>query len=353
MSFSFLNNTTFLKYSSGFLGSVFLVRYFFNGPKTYAKRDMNGKIALVTGCSAGIGKETAKDLLNKGAKVVFACRDKTKTLNVINQITNESNRNNAIFMQLNLTSFNSVAAFVDEFSKKFDKLDLLINNAGLFNDKFILTENNLENTLQTNHISHFALTGMLLKFLKKSDDPRIINVSSRAHYSTDNTLDVLPISEKTYKTISIYAISKAANIYFSEALKQYSESRSDEISKIKAVSLHPGAVLTELYHTEGRSALFKALIWIFYPVIKMFFKDELMGAQTTLHCAYIDKSKLVNGGYYSNCCETTTSSVIRKYDLEKKIHKMSYEAVSAHKVFEQYQNDKDFVEYMNFFKTKF
>lgn len=353
MSFNLLTNKTLLKYSSGFLGSVFLIRHFFNGPKNYEKRDMSGKIAIVTGCSAGIGKETARDLLNKGAKVVFACRDKTKTLNVINQITNESNKNNAIFMQLNLTSFKSVTEFVDEFSKKFNRIDLLINNAGLFNDKFFLTEDKLENTLQTNHISHFALTGLLLKYLKKSDDPRIINVSSRAHYHSDNTLDVLPISEKSYRTFSIYAISKAANIFFSEALKQYSETKSDETSKIKAVALHPGAVLTEFTRTEGRSALSKALIWIFYPIIRLFFKDEVMGAQTTLHCAYLDRNKIVNGGYYSDCHEKKTFPVIRKYDLEKTIHKMSYEAVANNNIFEKYLDDKDFVDYLNFFKTKF
>jgi hypothetical protein len=163
----------------------------------------------------------------------------------------------------------------------------------------------------------------------------------------------LPLTEKTYRTLSIYAISKAANIYFSEALKQFSENRTDEISKIKSAALHPGAVLTEFTRTESRSLLSKTLIWAFSPIIRLFFKNELMGAQTTLHCAYVDRSKLVNGGYYSNCGEAKTNSVIRKYDLEKKVHKMSYDAVAAHKLFEQNQNDKDFVEFMNFFKTKF
>ncbi len=353
MSFSFFTNPTVLKYSSGFLGSVFLIRYFFNGPRNNTNRDMKDKIVIVTGCSAGIGKETARDLLNKGAKVVFACRDKTKTLSVINHITNESNRNNAFFMQLNLTSFNSVGLFVEEFSKKFDRLDLLVNNAGLFNDKFFLTEDNLENTLQTNHISHFALTGLLLKFLKKSDDPRVINVSSRAHYNADNTLDVLPLTDKTYRTWGIYSISKAANIFFSEALKEFSEGRVDELSKIKSAALHPGVVLTEFTRTEGRGLFFKALVWTFSPLIKLFFKSELMGAQTSLHCSYVERSKLVNGGYYSDCHEAKKSSVIRKYDLEKKIHKMSYEALVAHKLYVENQNDKDFVEYLNFFKTKF
>jgi len=89
---------------------------------------MNNKIVIVTGSSAGLGEETAKDLLNKGAKVIFVCREKNKTLNVINQITNESNKDNVIFIELNLISLKTVANFENDFSKKFDKLDLLINN---------------------------------------------------------------------------------------------------------------------------------------------------------------------------------------------------------------------------------
>jgi len=353
MSLKFFENPTLFKYLGGFLGSIFIIRYFCNGPKTKESKDMKDKIVVVTGCSAGIGKETARDLLNKGAKVIFACRDKTKTLKVMDQITNESTKNNAIFMQLNLTSFKSVGEFVNEFSKKFDKLDMLVNNAGLINDKLILTEDNLENTLQTNHISHFALTGLLLKFLKKSDDPRIINLSSEAHTFTNNILDNYPLTESTYKDIRVYAASKAANIFFSEGIKEFCENRKDGISNICSAAVHPGVVLTEFMRTEGKSFLTKTLIWIIKPLFGIFFKNERMGAQTTLHCAYIDRKKFVNGGYYLDCKEYRKHGIIRKYDMEKKIHKMTYEAVASNKIFEENKSDNDFVDFMEFFRKKF
>jgi len=350
---SLLSNKTVLSIAGVFFGSLFLIRYFCNGPKNRQNRDMNNKIVIVTGSSAGLGKETAKDLLNKGAKVIFACRDKNKTLNVINQITNESNKDNAIFMELNLTKFKSVTNFANDFSKKFDKLDLLINNAGLYNDKLYYTEDKLENTMQTNHISHFALTGLMLKYLKKSEDPRIINVSSMAHALIDNSLDNFPLTEKTYSPFKVYGITKAANIIFAENLKEFCESKNDSTSKILSSSLHPGVVATEFMRTEGRALISKILIWITFPIFRVFFKDEYMGAQTTLHCSYLDRAKFNNGGYYSDCKECNKDSIIRKFDLEKKINKMSYEAVVSSVVYEENKEDKDFVDYLNFFKTKF
>lgn len=128
---------------------------------------------------------------------------------------------------MDLTSFKSVVEFVNDFSKKFEKLDLLINNAGIINDKLIFTEDNLEITMQTNHISHFALTGLLLRFLKQSDDPRIINLSSVAHNWINNNYDYFSFSPKTYHMFPIYSLSKAANVLFTEALKELSETRKD------------------------------------------------------------------------------------------------------------------------------
>jgi 3-oxoacyl-ACP reductase-like protein len=120
-------NPIYYKYFC-FLASLALLKKYFNGPKNFIRRSLENQIAIITGASAGLGKETAKDLLKNGATVIFACRNEAKTLAVIKSITDKDTIKNAHYMNLNLSSFNSVEKFVNEFSKKFDKLDLLINN---------------------------------------------------------------------------------------------------------------------------------------------------------------------------------------------------------------------------------
>ncbi len=349
----FIEFFTNINYLFSLLIGLGIIRFFLNGPRTTASSDMKDKIVIITGCSAGIGKETARDLLNKGAKVVFACRDKTKTLSVINQITNESNRNNAFFMQLNLASFKSVAEFVNEFSKKFDRLDSLINNAGVFIERFLLTEDNLETDIQTNHISHFALTGLLLKFLKKSDDPRVINVSSEAHRFAEYYEDYFTFTPENFRLWKMYANSKAANVFFSEALKDLSANKDSQYNKILSASLHPGAVYTEIARADGKVLFYKIIAIIGKPVMWVFFKNEEMGAQTTLHCCYISREEFVNGGYYYDCRVGRKEENMRKNDLERRIHKVSYDAIMKSSSFVDFQNDNDFKTYMEFFRKRF
>ncbi len=335
------------------IAAFMITRYFVNGPRNNSSRNVKDQIIIITGCSAGIGKETAKDLLDKGAKVIFACRDKNKTLKVIDKITNESNRANAIFIELNLTSFKSVAKFINEFSKKFDKLDMLINNAGIVWEKLCFTEDNLEIDMQTNHISHFALTGLLFKFLKKSEDPRVINVSSNAHRLADYDSDYFKFTQETYRFFKMYSITKAANIFFSEALKDLSEKKEFEYTKILSAAPHPGAVYTEIGRTDGKDFKYKIFMWVFRPIAWIFFKNEEMGAQTNLHCAYLSREEFSNGGYYKDCKLGYKEEKIRKNDLEKRIHKLSYNAVMKSEVFNDFKEDKDFKIYMDFFEKRF
>jgi len=330
----------------------FFIRYFVNGPRTNASREIKNQIIIITGSSAGIGKETARDLLNKGAKVIFACRDKIKTLNVIDQISNESTKNNAFFMRLNLSSFKSVVEFVNDFAKKFEKLDILINNAGVFLEKLTITEDNLETDIQTNHISHFALTGLLLKYLKKSEDPRIINVSSDAHKFADYANDYFSFKDETFRMWKMYAVSKAANVYFSEALKELSEIKDYEYRKILSASVHPGAVFTEISRTDGKAIYYKILMFLFKPIMILFFKNEEMGAQTTLHCCYISKQDFINGGYYKDCKIAFKGDALKNKDLERRIHKLSYDAIINSTAFEELKSEKNFKIFMEFFKNK-
>jgi NAD(P)-dependent dehydrogenase (short-subunit alcohol dehydrogenase family) len=137
------------------------------------------KVIVITGCSAGIGEFTAKELLDKGATVIFACRDEKKTLTIIDSLP-DNLRKKAIFLKLDLTSFESVRSFVKQFSNLNLTIDIIINNAGVIMNTYERTKDNIETTFQSNHLSHMYMTVLLLKHLSKNNG-RIINVSSNVH----------------------------------------------------------------------------------------------------------------------------------------------------------------------------
>ena len=146
---------------------VYVIRKYCNRPKTYLKPNVSAKIIIFTGSSDGIGKEAALQLVKDGAIVIFACRNKEKTLAVINEIHDEKLKKNAIFMELNLSSFESVKKFVKEFKSKFQRLDILVNNAAIVLQNYTLTEDNIESTLQTNTFSPMILTQSLKDLIQK------------------------------------------------------------------------------------------------------------------------------------------------------------------------------------------
>jgi len=276
-----------------------LIRRFFNGPATPIKDiDVKEKVIVITGCSAGVGKETAKELLRNGAKVVFACRDEAKTMNIINSLPEESQKR-ATFIKIDLSSFESVKTFVKVFSEKFDKVDILVANAGIVNTDFFVSKDNLEMTFQSNFLAHMYLTALMLKYLSKNG--RVLHVGSDAHTFVKSAVDPKLIEDLAYAKENFgwwkfYSISKLANLYFTSSLARYFEK---EGTSFKTVCIHPGAVNSEL----GRPSnfLMKIARRIAQPFLQLFGKDELMGAQTTLHCCYLNDKSLVNGGYYFNC----------------------------------------------------
>lgn len=336
----------------GLLASITLMRQYFNGPRNKIHRSLENQIAIVTGSSAGIGKETARDLLNSGATVIFACRNEQKTLEVIKQITNKETSGKAHYMNLDLTFNNSVENFVKNFSKKFDRVDLLINNAGLFNSNLIFTTEEVELTMQTNHCGHFLLTGLLLKYLKNSDDPRVINVSSMAHKTVDNSLEE-GYSKENYKSRQAYGITKAANVLFTENFAEFCEKNSDEkIRKIKSASLHPGVVRSEFWRDNERSNFYKVVMCFVYPLMFLLAKDEKMGAQTTLHLCHIEREKFINGGYYGDCMPKEKHENLRKFNLEKSINRLTCEGLVKSQCYWNFRDEKEFSEYFEFFKTK-
>jgi len=146
---------------------------------------MKDKIVLITGANRGIGKETTRALAKKGATIIMSCRHLEKAEPVCEMIQTESKNPNIKVMKLDLTSFESVRNFTQEFKARYQKLNVLINNAGVFCTKREETEEGFELTMGVNHLGHFLLTHELLPILEKTPEARIVNLSSNAHSSAD------------------------------------------------------------------------------------------------------------------------------------------------------------------------
>jgi retinol dehydrogenase-12 len=299
---NFIKENRIAVYSATSLVVIALLKRFFNGPSA-KKTNLSKKVIIVTGSSDGIGKVTAENLLKQGATVIFACRNENKTRNLISTF-DKKYQENAIYMHLDLSSFKSVKEFIEEFYKKFDKLNILVNNAGAIIPEFKFTENNIESTLQMNTFAPMLLTQELLPLLNKNEG-KVINVSSEGHKLSKFDAQKLKLWESldwdynksSYSLLSQYCYSKLGNIYFTQYLQEYIFQKRLDVT---TYSLHPGTIMTNM---ASDPAYFKIrlLIYLFYPLIWLVTKSVNKGAQTTLHLCYEDKKMLKSGEYYSNC----------------------------------------------------
>jgi len=275
-------------------------------------KDLRGQIIIITGSSAGIGKETARILAYMGATIIFACREKTKALAVLEEIQGETKNPNLEFIRLDLSDLRSIKEFVEEFLSKYQRLDILINNAGITLPERRLTKDGFELIFGTNHLGHFYLTTLLLDVLKKSGPSRIINVSSSLHAYGKMKWDDL-MFEKGYGSFPTYNQSKLANILFTRELQK----RVDE-KEIKVVSLHPGVIKTEMGREFNK--------WYYKAAMKMlsvFQKSALEGAQTSLYCVLEDFDKLKAGRYYVNCKVAEEAPQAKKEEDMKRLWDVS------------------------------
>ena len=312
---------------------LYLIRKYMNGPIFNKKADLSWKTIIVTGASAGIGKETAFDLLENGANVVFACRDEKKTRQVISTIKNPESRSRARFMKLDLCSVDSIVRFIKEFKNIYlEDLDMLINNAGLVEDSFRLCEG-IEVTMMANHIGHKILTLLLLdKF--NIEEARIINLSSDAHSSSNYTLDELKRLENNLsfvgegegygikKSFTQYGNTKLANIWFNQYL--YDKLASSH-SHIKVAAVHPGVVNTEFSRVVNNYSFWiRYLIWVIYPIFWLLSKSPYVGAQSVFSFVYEDFDKLESGIYIKNNVKSKISWKARNEEMRDEFMKYSW-----------------------------
>jgi NAD(P)-dependent dehydrogenase (short-subunit alcohol dehydrogenase family) len=210
--------------------------------------DQEGRVAVVTGAGAGIGLETARALVLRGATVILACRDVAQGERAARELGTPGGAGQQLpVVSLDLASLRSVTAAADEIKSRFSRIDLLINNAGVMAIPFQLSDDGIELTFATNHLGHFALTGLLLDRLTATRDSRVVTVSSNAHRRGEPDFDDLR-SARGYRPGTAYDRSKLANLLFTFELQRRLEAAG---APSAAVAAHPGNARTNLWRTSS------------------------------------------------------------------------------------------------------
>lgn len=245
-----------------------------------------GKIAIVTGANIGLGYETTIGLAKKGAKVIMACRNLEKAEKAKLEIEQKVQGADLEIIQLDLNSLDSVRNFAATYKSKYDKLDLLIENAGIMIPPFTKTKDGFESQMGVNYFSHFLLTNLLFPLLNTTEGARIVTLSSIAHENGKIDFENLN-AEKGYSKMGAYGQSKLACLMFAYELQR----RIDKAgSKVLALSAHPGVSNTNLGQHVPQ-LLYKVLL----PLISLFSHAPQDAALPTLLAA---TSKDVQGADY-------------------------------------------------------
>jgi NAD(P)-dependent dehydrogenase (short-subunit alcohol dehydrogenase family) len=221
------------------------------GARNWTEVDMPhqaGRTAVVTGANSGIGFETARVLAARGARVILACRDAGKGKDAAARIGSVFPQADVEVIRLDLASLGSIREAAGELRSACERIDLLINNGGVMEPPYERTEDGFELTFATNHLGHFALTGLLLDRLLEKPGSRIVTVSSEGHVRGVINFDDLQ-SEREYQPAEAYYQSKLANLLFTYELDRRLRAAG---AHTIALACHPGLVLTELYRTRSR-----------------------------------------------------------------------------------------------------
>lgn len=279
---------------------LFLLRKWIAGGVCRSNVRLDGKTVLITGANTGIGKETSRDMARRGARVVMACRDMVRAQAAAEEIRKSTRNGNVVVRHLDLASLFSVREFAKDFLASNERLDILINNAGVMMCPRWMTEDGFETQLAVNHLGHFLLTNLLLDRLQSSAPSRVVNVASIAHRGGKLDFDDLFFEKRVYSAMESYQQSKLANILFSRELARRTRGKG-----VTSYSLHPGVIRTELSrHLESR---FPVLGVLLSAPSRLLMKTPLQGAQTSIYCAVTPGLESQTGRYFSDCAEKETS----------------------------------------------
>jgi retinol dehydrogenase 14 len=272
---------------------------------------MDGKVVLITGGTSGIGKATAVALAAMGADVVITGRNQERGKQVVEEVRRESGNEEVELMLADLAVQAEVRRLAEEFKERYDRLDVLVNNAGVVQSRRTETPDGIETTLAINHLAPFLLTNLLLDLLKKSAPSRIVTVSSEAQRWGKLDFDDLQ-SERRYRGFPVYGRTKRTNIMFT-----YDLARRLEGTGVTANCMHPGAVNTSFaMNNRGLSTLL-------FRAFKPFMRTPEQGADTLVYLASSPEVEGMTGKYLSDRKVITASKEAYDETLQKRLWEAS------------------------------
>lgn len=210
---------------------------------------MKDKVAIVTGANTGLGFETARGLLEQGATVVLGCRDLKKGEAARAQLVASTGNENAVVMQVDLANLSRLRNFVTKFEARFSRLDLLVNNAGLWPRTRRKTEDGFELTFGVNHLGPFFLTHALLPLLERSAPARVVVLTSSLHFGAEMDWEDPQFKVRQHHGGTAYGQSKLCNVLFTLGLARRLEGKGVSVNAV-----HPGVVATELSREAPENA---------------------------------------------------------------------------------------------------
>jgi NAD(P)-dependent dehydrogenase (short-subunit alcohol dehydrogenase family) len=274
--------------------------------------DMNGKIVLVTGATSGIGKVTARALAQMGAHVVIVGRNAERTRQTAEELKAATGSQKIDFMLADLSSMAAVRKLAEEFLAKYDRLNVLVNNAGAVNMSRETTVDGYELTFATNHLAYFLLANMLLPALEKGAPARVVNVASEAHRGKRIDFEDL-MATRGYSIFQQYGRSKLANILFTREL-----SRRVAGKGITVNSLHPGVIASNFFAKPG--------LWgVLGKIGGLFMIGNEEGAQTSIYLASSPDVEGVTGQYFAKSRAKHPSRAAQDDEAARKLWEVSEE----------------------------
>uniref|UniRef100_A0A3B3YWL1 Uncharacterized protein n=2 Tax=Poecilia mexicana TaxID=48701 RepID=A0A3B3YWL1_9TELE len=272
---------------------------------------LDGKTVIITGANTGIGKETARDLARRGARIIMACRDVERAEEARSDILEDTGNENILIRKLDLSDTKSIRAFAQVINKEEKQVNILINNAGIMMCPYSKTVDGFEMQFGVNHLGHVLLTYLLLDLIKSSAPARIIVVASVAHTWTGLRLDDIN-SETSYDAIKAYGQSKLANVLFARSLAKRLQGTG-----VSVFSLHPGVVQSDLWRHQHQC------IQVAVNIFRIFTKTTVEGAQTTIFCAVEQGLESQSGNYFSDCAAARCSRTAANDDLAQRLWEVS------------------------------
>jgi NAD(P)-dependent dehydrogenase (short-subunit alcohol dehydrogenase family) len=252
--------------------------------------EIKDKICLITGASSGIGKAAAIEFAKAGTELVLIVRNRHRGERAIQEIIKNSGNVNINLFIADLSSAAEIKVLSDKLHEKYDRIDVIVNNAGAYFTKFHLTVDGIEAAFDVNYVSRFLLTNRMLDLILKSGSGKIINITGEYHRKGQLNFNIK--SDNDYSPLKAISRAKLADMLFSMEL-----SRRLNSAGVCVNTIHPGIVKTNIIYNDPDASLFKKFM---YSVVKPFFRSPQKAAKDIYYLAFSDEVKGLSGKYF--CC---------------------------------------------------